>query len=96
MKTTKYTSDGYLVVSELDSCPLWEKDSVPCCANCEHDCFYCAYAEFREDEFIESVKTNVSQLNDDKLGVFNNETKMEINIVDDKSVSDLFVYNKGE
>ena len=36
------------------------------------------------DEFIESVKTNVSQLNDDKLGVFNNETKMEINIVDDK------------
>ena len=55
VKAAKYTSDGYLVVSELDSCPLWEKDSVPCCASCEHDCFYCAYAEFREDEFIESV-----------------------------------------
>ena len=56
MKTAKYTDDGYLIVSELDSCSLWEKDSVPCYAGCEHDCFYCIHAEFRKDKFIENTR----------------------------------------
>ena len=36
------------------------------------------------DEFIESAKSNVAKLNADALGLFNNETKMEVIIVDDK------------
>ncbi len=57
MSTSKYTNDGYLIVSELDSCPLWKKDSAPCYASSERDCFYCTYAEFRKDEFIKSVRS---------------------------------------
>ena len=35
------------------------------------------------DEFVKSIKTNVSKLNTDKLDVFNRETEMEVTIVDD-------------
>ena len=30
MNEKKYTPDGYLIVSEMDSCPLWKKDTIPC------------------------------------------------------------------
>ena len=56
MDSAKYTNDGYLIVSELDSCPLWEKGNMPCYASCEQDCFYCTYAEFRDEKYIESVR----------------------------------------
>ena len=52
MKEQKYTEDGYLVVSETDSCPLWEKDTVPSIFGCMHDCFYCRFTDFRTEETI--------------------------------------------
>ena len=48
----KYTSDGYLIVSELNKCSHFEKDekAMLCCGNV--DCFYCKYSDFRKIEFI--------------------------------------------
>ena len=48
----KYTADGYLIVSELYNCPLWKKCSSSCYSDCDHDCFYCEYADFRKPEYI--------------------------------------------
>ncbi len=48
----KYTSDGYLIVSELHKCPLWKKSSIPCYSNCDHDCFFCEYSDFRKPEYM--------------------------------------------
>lgn len=52
MKELQYTTDGYLIVSELHRCPLWEKSSIACYPDCEHDCFFCAYADFRKPEYM--------------------------------------------
>ena len=51
VKELKYTSDGYLIVSELYKCPLWEK-SLTCSSGCEHDCFFCEYSDFRKPEYM--------------------------------------------
>ena len=51
MKELKYTSDGYLIVSELYKCPLWKKSST-CSSGCEHDCFFCEYSDFRKPEYL--------------------------------------------
>ena len=52
MNEKKYTKDGYLIVSEMDSCPLWEKDTIPCRCGCNDRCFFCRFANFRTEEFI--------------------------------------------
>ena len=48
----KYTDDGYLIVPESHTCPLWEKDTKPCRVGWTHACFFCRYADFRTEEFI--------------------------------------------
>ena len=52
MKEQKYTEDGYLIISEMDTCPLWEKDTVPSIFGCTQDCFYCRFTDFHTDENI--------------------------------------------
>ena len=52
MKEKKYTPDGYLVVSEMDTCSLWEKDTIPCKSGCNNRCFFCRFGEFRTPEYI--------------------------------------------
>ena len=52
MNEKKYTKDGYLIVSELDTCPLWEKDTIPCRMGCNNRCFFCRFTNFRTEEFI--------------------------------------------
>ncbi len=54
----KYTSDGFLYVSELDRCPLFEKESAVRSCRSE-DCFYCKFSDFRKREYIERVETEV-------------------------------------
>ena len=56
MEERKYTVDGYLIVSESDKCPLWEKTAQPCLVGCTNDCFYCKYSDFRTPEFIQRVE----------------------------------------
>ena len=51
VKELKYTNDGYLIVSELYKCPLWEK-SLTCSSGCEHDCFFCEYSDFRKPKYM--------------------------------------------
>ena len=51
MNEVKYTEDGYLIVSETDKCPLWEKDTVPCRFGYTKVCFFCKFADFRTEEF---------------------------------------------
>ena len=48
----KYTNDGFLVVSESHTCPLWEKDTKPCRSGWTRACFFCKYADFRTEETI--------------------------------------------
>lgn len=55
MKDKKYDDNGYLVVSEIDSCSLWKKDANPCYGSCENDCFYCAFSNFRQDDYVQNV-----------------------------------------
>ena len=50
MDEKKYTEDGYLIVSETDKCPLWEKDTVPCRSGYTKACFFCKFADFRKEE----------------------------------------------
>ena len=57
MNKMKYTEDGYLIVSESDKCPLWEKTTRPCFMGCTDDCFYCKYSDFRTPEFIRKAET---------------------------------------
>ena len=52
MNEKKYTNDGYLVVSERNTCPLWEKDTKPCRSGWTRACFFCKYADFRTEEAI--------------------------------------------
>ncbi len=52
MSEEKYTQDGYLIVSETDTCPLWEQDTIPCRWGCRNDCFFCRFANFRTEKFI--------------------------------------------
>ena len=51
----KYDEDGYLIISETDSCSLWEKDTIPSAFVCTKDCFYCAFSNFRQDEYMQSL-----------------------------------------
>ena len=48
----KYTEDGFLIVSESHTCPLWEKDTKPCRSGWTRACFFCKFADFRTEEFI--------------------------------------------
>ena len=52
MNERKYTKDGYLIVSELDTCPLWEKDTIPCRCGLNNRCFFCRFTDFRTEESI--------------------------------------------
>ena len=52
MNEKKYNENGYLIISEMDTCPLWEKDTVPSIYRCTQDCFYCRFADFRTEENI--------------------------------------------
>ena len=52
MNERKYANDGFLIVSESQTCPLWEKDTKPCRSGWTRACFVCKYADFRTDEFI--------------------------------------------
>ena len=52
MDEKKYTSDGFLIVSEHHTCPFWEKDTKPCRSGFTHACFFCKFADFRTEEFI--------------------------------------------
>ena len=49
----RYSAEGYRIVSEIDHCSFWEKDSIPCYGNCARDCFFCRYADFRKEQFME-------------------------------------------
>ena len=52
MNEKKYTPDGYLIVSEMDTCPLWEKDTIPCNLGWNDRCFFCRFGGFRTSEYI--------------------------------------------
>ena len=56
MSEKKYTKDGYLIVSEGHTCPLWEKDTKPCRSGWTHACFFCRFADFRTEEFIKRAE----------------------------------------
>ena len=56
MTDKQYSANGYLVVSELSCCPLFEKDkSAP--KICDRDCYFCKFSDFRKREYIERVET---------------------------------------
>ena len=52
MNEKRYDENGYLIISETDSCPLWEKDAIPSAFACTKDCFYCRFTDFRTEETI--------------------------------------------
>ena len=52
MSEKKFTGDGFLIVSENDTCPFWEKDTKPCRSGWTRACFFCKYADFRTEEAI--------------------------------------------
>ena len=56
MGEKEYTIEGYLIVSESDHCPLWEKTTQPGFMWCTKDCFYCKYSDFRTPEFISKME----------------------------------------
>ena len=56
MNERKYTKDGYLIVSEMDSCTLWEKDTIPCRCGWNNHCFFCRFTDFRTEETIRRAK----------------------------------------
>ena len=56
MNDKKYDENGYLIISETDACPLWEKDTIPSAFDCTKDCFYCRFADFRTEETIIHAK----------------------------------------
>lgn len=57
LQEIRYTEDGYMVVSELDRCPFFEKDAVVARSCDGEDCFFCKFSDFRKQEYIEEVKT---------------------------------------
>ena len=52
MDEKKYNEEGYLIVSEMDTCPLWEKDTIPCNLGWNDRCFFCRFGGFRTSEYI--------------------------------------------
>ena len=56
MKEKKYTNDGFLIVSESDTCPYWEKDTRPCRSGWTEACFFCKYSHFRTEECIKRAE----------------------------------------
>ena len=55
MTEKKYSIDGYLIVSELAHCSLFEKDDTAP-KNSGADCFFCKHSDFRKREYIERVE----------------------------------------
>ena len=56
MNEKQYTDDGFLVVTETDTCPLWEQGERSKIISPLHDCFFCKYSDFRTIEFIQKVE----------------------------------------
>ena len=56
MDEIKYTEEGFLVVSESHTCPLWEKDTTPCRSGWTRACFFCCFADFRSEEAIKRAE----------------------------------------
>ena len=56
MNEKRYTQDGYLIVTETDTCLLWELEARSGSFSPTRDCFYCKFAEFRTREFINKVE----------------------------------------
>ena len=56
MNEKKYSAEGFLIVSESYTCPLWEKDTKPCRSGLTHACFFCKFADFRTDDFIRKAE----------------------------------------
>ena len=56
MDEKKYTTDGFLVVSESYTCPLWEKDTKPCRSGWTKACFFCKFANFRTKAAIKRAE----------------------------------------
>lgn len=56
MDKKTYTNDGFLIISEIDSCPFWEKDPIPCGTVRNKDCFFCKFADFRTQEFRRKIE----------------------------------------
>ena len=52
MKDVNYAKNGFLVVSESHTCPLWEKDTKPCRSGWTRACFFCRFSDFRTEETI--------------------------------------------
>ena len=52
MTEKKYTKDGYLVIAESHTCPLWEIDTIPCRSGYTKACFFCRFGGFRTSEYI--------------------------------------------
>ena len=51
----KYDKNGFLIVSELSKCELFEKDiSAP--KSCNEDCFYCRFSDFRKPDYIDALR----------------------------------------
>ena len=61
MEEKKYTPDGFLIVSELHSCPLWEKEPKPNAVNLREDCFYCKFSDFRKMEYIQQLEESTKK-----------------------------------
>ena len=75
MNEKKYTEDGFLIVSESYTCPLWEKDTKPCRSGWTHACFFCKFADFRTEETIRRAE---EMPRDEKLySVCQNENNKE-------------------
>ena len=55
MTEKKYTDDGYLLVSELSSCPFFATGEAS--RRCREDCFYCKFSDFRKREYIERLES---------------------------------------
>ena len=56
MDENKYTDEGYLIVSEGHTCPLWEKDTKPCRSGWTRACFFCRFTNFRTEEIIKRAE----------------------------------------
>ena len=56
MDEKRYTKEGYLIVTETDTCGLWELEARSGSFSPTRDCFYCKFAEFRTEEFINKVE----------------------------------------
>ena len=80
----KYTSEGYLIVSELYTCPFWEKSSIPSYSNCDNDCFFCKYSDFRTKEFMDKVE-GVPKIGEWCSVCHNEKNRIEITNKEDKN-----------